>query len=439
MAASHPIFGSTSKIKFVIARTMVWLFMTAFIAFAGASAPAQAAKYAAIVIEEDSGRMLFARNADSLRYPASLTKIMTLYILFEDIAAGHLTLKSRIPVSKVAAGRSPSKLYLKPGQSISTEQAIYALVTKSANDVATAVAEKLGGSERAFAKRMTRKARALGMSRTTFRNASGLPHSKQLSTARDMARLAIAMRRDFPQYFKYFSTKSFNWNGRKFSNHNKLLSKFNGTDGIKTGYINASGFNLVATVKRNNVRLIGVVFGGKTSRSRDAHMMDIMERQFKRIKPAQARQQLAALPKKLPTSAPTRVSDIPEAIPQPKQITVKRLVDTMLADNTPEFLDIATNTPSQNITPEDQTLWSVQIGNFAQRVNAHKAAIRARRMADTVLGMTPANLTLVNRGEMPLWRVRFNDLDESQARSACAALFAKGSPCIAVRAATSKG
>ena len=439
MAASHSITGAPSKIIPVTTRKMVWLFMMVFIALAGTSAPAQAAKYAAIVIEEDSGRVLFARNADSLRYPASLTKIMTLYLMFEDIAAGHLTLKSRIPVSKVAAGRSPSKLYLKPGQSISTEQAIYALVTKSANDVATAVAEKLGGSERAFAKRMTRKARALGMSRTTFRNASGLPHSKQRSTARDMARLAIAMRRDFPQYFKYFSTKNFNWKGRKFGNHNKLLSKFNGTDGIKTGYINASGFNLVATVTRNNVRLIGVVFGGKTSRSRDAHMMDILERQFKRIKPVQARQQLAALPSKLPTSAPARVSDVPETIPQPKQITVKRLTDAMLADNTPEFLNMVTTTTSLTIAPDDQAHWSVQIGNFAQRLNAHKAAIRARRMADTVLGMTPASLTLVTRGEMPLWRVRFNDLDEGQARSACAALFAEGSPCIAIRTPTSNG
>ena len=439
MPASHPITGTPSKIISVTAHNMIWLFMVAFIALAGVSVPAHAAKYAAIAIEEDSGRVLFARNADKLRYPASLTKIMTLYLLFEDISAGRLTLKSRIPVSKVAAGRSPSKLYLKPGQSISAEQAIYALVTKSANDVATAVAEKLAGTERAFAKRMTRKARALGMSRTTFRNASGLPHSKQRSTARDMARLAIALRRDFPQYFKYFSTKSFNWKGRKFGNHNKLLSKFDGTDGIKTGYINASGFNLVATVTRNNVRLIGVVFGGKTSRSRDAHMMDILERQFKRIKPAQARQQLAALPTKLPTPAPTRASDLPETIPQPKRITVKRLADTMVADDTAEFLDTVTTTASLTMPPDDQTLWSVQIGNFAQRVNAHKAAIRARRMADTVLGMTPAHLTLVTRGEMPLWRVRFNDLDEGQARSACAALFAGGSPCIALRTSTSKG
>ena len=437
MAASHPIAGSTSKIKSAAARNIFGLIIIACFALAGVSGPAQAAKYAAIVIEEDGGRVLFSRNADSLRYPASLTKIMTLYLLFEDIAAGHLTLRSRIPVSKVAAGRSPSKLYLKPGQSVSVEQAIHALVTKSANDVATAVAEKLGGSERSFAKRMTRKARALGMSRTTFRNASGLPHSKQRSTARDMARLAIAMRRDFPQYFRYFSTKSFNWNGRKFSNHNKLLSKFNGTDGIKTGYINASGFNLVATVTRNNVRLIGVVFGGRTSRSRDAHMMDILERQFKRIKPAQASQHLATLPTKLPTPAPIRVSDIPKTVPQPKQITIKRLTDTIVAGNPEEFLDISTTTAGLTIATHDETHWSVQIGNFAQRVNAHKAAIRARRMADTVLGMTPANLTLVTRGEMPLWQVRFNDLDESQARSACAALFAEGSPCIAIRTITS--
>ena len=436
MAISCPKTGPSTRI---ISSRLMWLAILVCVALGSAGTPAYAAKYAAIVIEEDSGKVLFARNADKLRYPASLTKIMTLYLLFEDIEAGRLIMKSRIPVSKLAAGRSPSKLYLKPGQSISAEQAIYALVTKSANDVATAIAEKLAGTEREFAKRMTRKARALGMNRTTFRNASGLPHSKQRSTARDMARLAIAMRRDFPQYFKYFSTKSFNWKGRKFNNHNKLLSKFSGTDGIKTGYINASGFNLVATVKRNNVRLIGVVFGGKTSRSRDTHMMDVLARQFKRIKPLQARQQLASLPTKLPTAAPSRVSDTPETMPKPKQITVKRLADKMPDDNTPEFLQTLPQTASFSALPDDTSQWSVQIGNFAQRVNAHKAAIRARRMADRVLGMTPAHLTLVTRGEMPLWRVRFNDLDESQARSACAALFAEGSPCIALRTATTKG
>ena len=170
------------------------------------AAPAQAAKYASIVIEESTGRVLFARNADKARYPASLTKIMTLYLLFEELESGRMSMQTKMPVSRVAASRSPSKLYLKPGQSITVKEAIYALITKSANDVATVVGEALSGTEREFGKRMTRKARALGMTRTTFRNASGLPHSKQRTTARDMARLAIAIRRDFPQYFGFFKT-----------------------------------------------------------------------------------------------------------------------------------------------------------------------------------------------------------------------------------------
>lgn len=372
---------------------------------------AEASKYASIVMEEASGRVLFSRNADSLRYPASLTKIMTLYLLFEDIEAGKISLKSRIPVSKRAAGRSPSKLYLKPGQSINAEQAIYALVTKSANDVATAVAEKLAGTERKFAKRMTRKAKSLGMTRTTFMNASGLPNRRQRSTARDMARLAIAIRRDFPQFYKFFSTKSFSWKGRRFKNHNRLLANYSGTDGIKTGYINASGFNLVAAVERRGVRLIGVVFGGKTSRSRDRHMISILDRQFKRAKTITVRA-AAAMPSALPIAPPRRTADLPE-----------------VPATLPNSAHIAARANKPGDVP---SLWSVQIGNFAQRANAHKAAIRARRMAVDVLGMTPAHLMLVSRGNMPLWRVRFNNLDEGAARAACAALFSAGSPCIAV-------
>ena len=398
------------------------------------ASPAKASKYAAIVIEEGSGKVLFSRNADNLRYPASLTKIMTLYLLFEDIEAGRMSLKSRIPISRIAAGRSPSKLYLKPGQSISAEQAIYALVTKSANDVATALAEKLSGTERKFAKRMTRKAKALGMRRTTFMNASGLPNRRQKSTARDMAVLAVAMRRDFPQFYKYFSTKSFNWKGRKYGNHNKLLAKYRGTDGIKTGYINASGFNLVATVERNGVRLIGVVFGGKTSRSRDRHMMQILDNQFKRVKTIAVRRAALAVPPTLPVAPPDRGLKPPTTLPVSKTPTRPKP-----ATETAEFiaLDVASAAPP---TSNGKTSWSVQIGNFAQRVNAHRAAIVARRTADDVLGMTPANLHLVTRGAIPLWRVRFNDLEEDQARAACAALFTAGRPCIAVAVnATSRG
>ena len=397
-----------------------------FVCFGLSSTPAIANKYAAIVVEEASGRVLFSRNADHLRYPASLTKIMTLYLLFEDIEADRITLKSRMPVSRQAAGRSPSKLYLKPGQTISAEQAIFALVTKSANDVATAIAEKLSGTERKFSQRMTRKAKALGMRRTIFKNASGLPNQQQKSTARDMAKLAVAMRRDFPQYYKYFSTQSFNWKGRKYGNHNKLLSKYKGTDGIKTGYINASGFNLVATVERKGIRLIGVVFGGKTSRSRDRHMMKILDNQFKRIKTITVRSAALALPKTLPTASPKRNQEVFKPLPNNKIATRQKA-----SKRGNEFIDLdATNLTDSNIV--SKTSWSVQIGNFVQRVNAHRAAIVARRMADDVLRMTPANLLLVTHGEMPFWRVRFNNLDENQARTACAALFSAGRRCIAV-------
>jgi len=395
----------------------------------GVSHQAEAAKYAAVVIEEDSGKVLFSRSADSLRYPASLTKIMTLYLVFEELASGRLKMESRMKVSRLAAGRSPSKLYLKSGQSITVENAIYALVTKSANDVATAIAEHLSGSERQFANRMTRKARALGMSRTTFRNASGLPHSAQRSTARDMARLAVAMRRDFPQFYDFFSARSFRWKGQKFKNHNKLLSAYKGTDGIKTGYINASGFNLVASVERQGVRLIGVVFGGRTGHSRDRHMMQILDASFKRAKPADIGAQVAAirvLPKRKTITPPEKLPLAP-----PVRRKVRANVDVSVADAS-TYLDTETGTQS-GADDSFETIWSVQIGSFAKRANAHKAAARARRVADEVLGRSPARLTLVTQGDLPLWRVRFNNLDEVQARSACAALFAKGRPCFAVQ------
>ena len=419
-----------SKLAFRVMLTVLALFV-----FLGPGiSTAQANKYAAIVIEETSGKVLFSRNAEHLRYPASLTKIMTLYLLFEDIEAGRITLKSQIPVSRTAAGRSPSKLYLKPGQSISAEQAIFALITKSANDVATALAETLSGTERKFAQRMTRKARALGMKRTVFKNASGLPNRRQKSTARDMAKLAVAMRRDFPHFFKYFSTRSFNWQGRKYSNHNKLLSKYSGTDGIKTGYINASGFNLVATVERKGVRLIGVVFGGKTSHSRDRHMMQILDNQFKRAKTVKVRQASLAVPKILPIAPPERSKKPLGSLPVRKTVNRQNPVE-----KPDEFIDMSlASLDSPDLVKA--TSWSVQIGSFARRINAHRAAIIARRMADDILNMTPANLLLVTRGEIPLWRVRFNDLDENQARAACAALFSSGQPCIAVEVtATSRG
>tara|TARA_B100000963_G_scaffold176704_1_gene153709 strand:+ start:261 stop:1613 length:1353 start_codon:yes stop_codon:yes gene_type:complete len=387
-------------------------------------------KYASIIVEESSGQVLYSRSADKQLFPASLTKIMTLYLLFEALQNRRITLGTRMKVSKVAASRSPSKLYLKPGQTITVENAILALVTKSANDVATVVSEHLGGNERNFAKKMTRKAKAIGMKRTIFKNASGLPNQAQLSTARDMARLGIAIRQDFPQYFKYFNSTSFNWKGRKFRNHNKLLTQFKGTDGIKTGYINASGFNLVATTERNGVRLVGVVFGGKTGKSRDKHMISLLNRQFERIKPVQVK----SMP--LPTTPLSRPDNFLAANLQPEFQKPTVTNDLQTASRPPVRAETTSPDPLVNTLSLQVSvpppLWSIQVGSFTRRVSAHKAAIKARQTARDTLNLTPAELSVVTRGGLPLWRVRFRNLDENRARAACAALLSAGSTCIAL-------
>jgi D-alanyl-D-alanine carboxypeptidase len=244
--------------------------------FSATSGALANSKYAAIVIDAKTGKTLFARYADSHRYPASLTKMMTLYMVFEAMANGHISKSSKIPVSSNAAAEQPSKLGLKPGSTITVENAILALVTKSANDVATAVGEYLGGSEEGFARMMTEKARALGMKSTTFRNAHGLPNSAQKTTARDMARLGLALREHYPQHYHYFSTRSFTYAGRKYGNHNRLLGRVKGMDGIKTGYIRASGFNLVSSVEANGRSIVAVVMGGRTANSRNEHMAEII-------------------------------------------------------------------------------------------------------------------------------------------------------------------
>ncbi len=240
-------------------------------------------KYASVVINAYTGQVLYARNSASRRYPASLTKMMTLYLLFEQLEKGNLTLHSQLTVSRRAQNQTPTKLGLKVGQTISVEQAINALVIKSANDVATVVAENIGGTEVKFAQLMTQKAKTLGLKGTQFRNASGLPNRKQYTTARDMARLGQRLILDFPTYYSYFAATSFSWKGTTYKTHNNLLKRYRGTDGIKTGYIRASGFNLVSSVKRNGVHLIGVVFGGRKVKSRDAHMQQILDEQFKRV------------------------------------------------------------------------------------------------------------------------------------------------------------
>jgi D-alanyl-D-alanine carboxypeptidase len=233
--------------------------------------------YAAIVVDANSGAVLHASSADALRHPASLAKIMTLYLLFERLESGKLKLDSPLHVSEHASAQAPTKLGLKAGSTITVEDAIKGLVTRSANDAAAVVAENLGGSESEFARLMTRKAQSLGMSRTVYRNASGLPNDEQVTTARDQAMLGRAVQERFPRYYRYFSIRSFAYRGQSIGNHNRLLGRVEGVDGIKTGYTRASGFNLVTSVKRDNRYLVAVVLGGSSAGSRDARMRALLE------------------------------------------------------------------------------------------------------------------------------------------------------------------
>ena len=268
-AAGRSAFGQKVLLPFIIAAGFV---------LASAAHAAANSKYAAIVVDANTGKTLYSSSADSARYPASLTKMMTLYMVFEAMANGKISKSTRIPFSANAASEPPTKLGIKAGGSVTVEDAIYALVTKSANDVATAIGEHLGGSEQRFAQMMTSKARALGMRNTVFRNAHGLPNTDQHTTARDMATLGIALREHYPQYYSYFSTRSVKVaGGINLRTHNRLLGRVKGVDGIKTGYIRAAGFNLVSSVQTGGRSLVAVVMGGKSARSRDDHMAALIK------------------------------------------------------------------------------------------------------------------------------------------------------------------
>ena len=242
---------------------------------------ATAEKYASIVIDLETDQVLHARHADAPRYPASLTKAMTLYMLFDAMKSGEVKLYERLPVSRAAASQPPSSLRLRAGATITTKDAINALITKSANDVAVVVAERLGGTEQRFATLMTAKAASMGMDSTTFKNASGLPNSQQLSTARDMSILAERLLEDHADYYGYFANTKFSWGRANYKNHNKLIGRVVGVDGIKTGYTRASGFNLMASAKRRGRRVVAIMFGGSTARSRDQHVSDLIEAAYK--------------------------------------------------------------------------------------------------------------------------------------------------------------
>ena len=385
---------------------------------------------AALLMDSDTGEILMATNADELRYPASLTKMMTLYMAFEALDQRRLTLNQPLSVSAYAASMSPSKLGLRPDGSIRAEDAILGLVTRSANDAAVVLAEAMGGTEANFARAMTQRARRLGMSRTTFTNASGLPDTDQTTTARDMALLGRALIRDHQKYYPYFSTRSFNYRGAVIPNHNRMLSNYEGVDGIKTGFIRASGFNLVASAKRDGRRLIGVVMGGQSPGGRDAQMARMFDAGFG-VSRGEA---VASAPQRrqAPQPAPTQ-----QAAAQP----AKQPVAARPAQDEPRPMTVSTRTaaPVQSgvqasppiASSGDNSRWMVQIGAFQQLPQAQQAA-RAAASNLRLPGAAPV-VTENRSGNGTIYRARLSGLTEPQAREACRTLNqARAGGCLAI-------
>jgi D-alanyl-D-alanine carboxypeptidase len=354
--------------------------------------------FTAIVVDAATGQVLSEVNADTRSYPASLTKMMTLYLLFEALEKGEVHLDTAIPVSARAAAAAPSKLNLQPKQTISVEQAIKALITKSANDVAVAVGERLGGTEADFAVKMTAKARALGMNQTTFKNAHGLPNPEQFSTARDMATLGNRLLKDFPQYYGEFSRMEFDYKGQTIRTHNRLLEFYEGADGIKTGFTAASGFNLVASASRNGYRVIGVMFGGASARSRDQRLAAMMDQGFavlsgqpdiliaKATTPNTDRiATQIALASQGESQTATEEGDTDEPFqPAAKTSSIEtiNLPPLPQASETPAPQRLAALEPAPTPLPsvtsqDDATAWGIQIGAYAKRAAAETQATTA--------------------------------------------------------------
>lgn len=449
--------------------TALWL-MACLCLAALAAAPANAnPRYAAIVVDVESGEVLHAANADDTRYPASLTKMMTLYLLFEQLERGDLRLDSTLPVSKYAASKQASKLYVKAGSTLPVETAIQALVIRSANDVAVVVAEALGGSETGFARMMTDKARQLGMSRTTFRNPNGLPDAGQTTTARDMATLSIRLMKDFPEYYPYFSQTRFTWKGKTITGHNRLLDNYPGADGMKTGFIRASGFNVATSAVRNGRRLVSVVMGGFTAASRDAHMTDLLDRGFVRASlygrgdwvaqadfsgdrlslpgaapaqpttaPAQPdrlvieeiQQQLASLES---SSFATSTSELPETAQGSAADPIRDLINRSESP-APTSVRSEPSRVTHRLEPADPSGgWGVQVGAFSNPDNARSLASRAAdRLASD---MVNARIDVEEAtGAQRLFRARLVNLDENQAYRACRSLVREGIDCLVINA-----
>lgn len=408
----------------------LWIFAMALLVAAQAEANP---RYASIVVDADSGAVLSSDHADAPRYPASLTKMMTLYLLFEALEDGTLTLNETFSVSSHAAAQPPSKLWVQPGDRLSVKEVIPALIIRSANDVAVVVAEGLAGSEPAFAERMTAKARSLGMMSTTFRNASGLPDNGQVSTARDMVTLAMRLKQDFPQYYVHFSRTRFTHRGKTHTGHNRLLSSYPGADGLKTGYIRASGFNVATSAVRDDRRIVSVVMGGLSARSRDAHMSELLDRGFVRASVLTRSDWVAkadVFNAGVAASTAGRGAAATASGDSRPAAAATAMVSQGDAQNDPIRILLAR---AENGTLRSADAWAVQVGAFRDRVGAQRRATQAAGYLATDLGETRVAV-MPSAGDQMMFRAQLVDLQESQARRSCRKLQQQGVDCIVVRA-----
>lgn len=381
---------------------------------------AGSAGYADIVIDAETGRILHSTNADSLRHPASLTKMMTLYLAFQAIEAGRLNINQYLPISTNASEQSPSKLGLHAGQRIRVEDAILGLVTESANDAAVVVAEWLGGSEQGFGQLMTRQARALGMMHSRFDNPSGLPDPDQVTTARDMAVLGHALIYHFPQFYAYFSRDDFTYAGIYHHNHNHLMDRYDGMDGIKTGYIRASGFNLVASAARGNTRLIGVIFGGHSATARDNQMAQLLDQAFANVQNGEGTQRLANGGR---TGAVFSQGDSND--------------DT---DDMRDYVKLPAKVASIYPPREDATKgnaisggnWGIQIGAYGDPDMGRMALANIASSMPQLLGSADPVVQKVSAGAGTLYRARLMSLDQKTAQTVCTYLIQHRQSCLTV-------
>jgi D-alanyl-D-alanine carboxypeptidase len=406
---------------------------------------------ASIVLDADTGRVLSEDNADGLTYPASLAKLMTLYLTFEDMNSGRLRLDQYLPVSAEAASRPPTRLGLQAGEAVQVQDLILAIVTRSANDAAAVLAEAQAGSEAAFAEHMTRKARELGLTNTVFRNASGLPDPEQRTTARDMAQLALALFHNYPREYRYFAAREFEFQGRLIVGHDHLLDWYPGADGLKTGYIRASGFNLATSAVRDGHRLIGVVMGGTSGGVRDREMAALLDQGFvqlgvviaptdRHVAPSLQRPALTAASGspadrraappllRLPVTAASDPPGEPGPVDSPALSAAAARFAAHLA---PVARAEAAVAPRAQHAAATADRWSIQLGAFHKEAAAHETARAAASLA--VAKGKPSEIVESGKtAKARLYRARLTDFTPQQAQSACAALHKKRLECIVV-------